>query len=125
LQSVAGILPVCCEFTVHKVNGARTLVGGQPNALPEEKQKHIAVPSENGCECFSLSFVWSEPLQFFACAAAAVVEHYGRDRAPTLRAPEQTVERYRPVMHHYGFRPSTTLADSHRRKHERQKQRDH
>jgi hypothetical protein len=73
LQGIAAILPVCSEFTVHQVNGAQALAGGQPNASPKEKQEDIAMPSEHRSEGFSLSLVWSEPFQFFPGAAAAVV----------------------------------------------------
>ena len=80
LQSIAGILPVGGEFAGHQVNGARALAGGQPNALPEEKQKDIAVAGEHRSKCFSLTFVWSEPFQFFGGAAPAVVEQDGGER---------------------------------------------
>ena len=37
LQGVPCLLPVCSEFAVHQVDGVRALVGGQPDAAPEEK----------------------------------------------------------------------------------------
>jgi hypothetical protein len=110
LQSITGILPVCRELTVHQVDGTRTLVGGQPNALPEKKQKYIAMAREHRSQCFSLAFIWSEPLQFFAGAAAAVVAQDRWKRAPALRTPEHSVQGNRSVVHHYRFRSSSGLA---------------
>ena len=96
MQGVAGILPVCGEFAVHQVDGASSLVGGQPNALPERKQENIAMPSEHRSEYLSLPLVRPKPFQFFSGAAAAVVEQDRGKRTAALKAPEQRVQGDRP-----------------------------
>lgn|ERR1017187_3200196 len=66
--------------------------------------------SEHRSEYVSLPLVRSEPFQFFTGAATAVIEQDRRKRAAALGAPEQRVQRDRPVVHYDGFRPARRLA---------------
>jgi hypothetical protein len=60
-----------------------------PAPRPEGKQKHIAMASEHLPEYLRLPLIWSEPFQFFSCAAAAVIEQDREKWTAALRAPEQ------------------------------------
>jgi hypothetical protein len=84
LQFVPRILPVRGELAVHHVDGVCTLIGRQTDAAPEEEQKHISMASEHRSEYVSLLLVWSEPVQFFAGAAATMVKQDCGKRAMAL-----------------------------------------
>ena len=76
------------QFPIHQVDGARALIGGQSNAPPKGKQKHVAMPSENRSEYLSLPFVWSKPLQLFSSTATAMIEQdSGKGPRPCRRSP--------------------------------------
>src|SRR5271166_3709855 len=66
--------------------------------------------SERGPQYVSLLLVRSEPFQLFRGAATAVIEQDCGEWAAALRAPDQRVQRDRPVVHCDGFRAAGRLS---------------
>jgi hypothetical protein len=105
LQSVARLLPVCGEFGVHEIEGARPLVGGKSDAAAEKVQEEIAVAGEDRAEQSRLLFVRPEPLQFIAGAATPVIEQDGGKGPAAPGTKEQCAERQHPAAHDDRFGP--------------------
>jgi hypothetical protein len=112
LNCVAHILPMGGEFGVHKVDAAGSLVGGEPNAAPEQIQKGVTMPREDRSECFGLPLVWAEPFKFLSRAATPVIEQDRRELPASAGPPEQTAQLSRAAPYHDGARPGHPTAFS-------------
>ena len=99
------------------------MVGRQPDAAPEQIQEHISIPGEYRSEYVSLPLVRSKPFQLFTRAATAVIEQDRGKPAAALGAPEQCVQRDRPVVQYDGFRTARRMVRGRRREPGRQNQR--
>lgn len=70
--------------------------------------------SEDRAEFFGILFVRSEAFQLFAATAAAVIQQDAGERSAALRPPKHRVQRSRPTVDEYGFRPARHLAPGRR-----------
>jgi len=100
------------EFGVHEVDAAAALVGGEPNAAPEQIQKGVTMPREDRPECFGLPLVWAEPFKFFSRAATPMIEQDCWEWPASAGQPEQTAQLSRTALYHDGARPGHAIAFS-------------
>jgi len=98
------------QFGVHNVDAAFALVGGEPNSAPEQIQKCVTMPREDGSECFGLPLVWAEPFKFLSRAATPVIEQDCREWPASAGPPEQAAQLNIAAPYHDGALPGHAAA---------------
>jgi len=100
------------KFGVHEVDAAGALVGGEPDAAPEQIQKGVTMPREDRPECFSLPLVWAEPFKFLSRAATPVIEQDCWEWPASAGPPEQAAQLNLAAPYHDFARPGHDIAFS-------------